>query len=121
MDEEKLFLKGIENFNKLKFYDAHECWEEIWDEISIPDDKFFQALIQLSVAYFHISNQNLKGAKSLFKKSLDKLTDFTPFHRGIDINYIIIKAEESLEMLNKNSSTKNFNWDIVPQIIINND
>ena len=59
--------------------------------------------------------------ESLFKKSLDKLTDFTPFHRGIDINYIIIKAEESLEMLNKNSSTKNFNWDITPQIIINND
>ena len=121
MDEEKLFLKGIENFNNLKFYDAHECWEEIWAEISIPDDKFFQALIQLSVAYFHISNRNLKGAKSLFKKSLDKLTDFTPYHRGNDIKYINKKAEESIEILNKNTSTKNFNWDIAPQLIINND
>ena len=68
MDEEKLFLKGIENFNNLKFYDAHECWEEIWTEISIPDDKFFQALIQLSVAYFHILNQNLKELKVCLKK-----------------------------------------------------
>ena len=121
MDEEKLFLKGIEKFNKNKFYDAHECWEEIWTEINIPDDNFFQGLIQLSVAYFHISNHNIKGAKSLFNKSINKLVDYIPLHRGLDVKLIVSKAKKSLIILNENSSTDNFNWDIVPLLLIKND
>ena len=119
MSEEKLFLKGIQAFNKKQFYDAHEYWEEIWNEITVPDDKFFQGLIQLSVAYFHISNQNLKGAKSLFNKSIQKLVDYVPYHRGLNIRLILLKAKNSLEFLNNNSSTENFNWDVVPIIEIN--
>tara|TARA_B100000700_G_scaffold289428_1_gene346721 strand:+ start:137 stop:499 length:363 start_codon:yes stop_codon:yes gene_type:complete len=119
MIEEKLFLKGIASFNKKQFYDAHEHWEEIWSEITIPDDLFFQGLIQMSVAYFHITNHNLKGAKSLFTKSINKLEQYTPFHRGLDIQLILLKIKKSLDILNKNSSTDNFIWDIVPILKIN--
>ena len=121
MDEEKLFIKGIDRFNRKHFYDAHECWEEIWTEISIPDDKFFQGLIQLSVAYFHISNHNLKGAKSLFKKSIHKLIDYSPLHRGLNIEKIILEAKKSLEILNENNSTEKFNWCNAPLLVIIND
>jgi len=121
MDEQKIFLEGIEKFNKKNFYGAHECWEEIWTEINIPDDKFIQGLIQLSVAYFHISNQNIVGAKSLFNKSINKLIDYIPLHRGLDIKLIVEKAKQSLEILITNNSTEKFNWKIVPILIIKND
>ena len=121
MDEQKIFLEGIKKFNKKNFYGAHECWEEIWTEITIPDDKFIQGLIQLSVAYFHISNQNIVGAKSLFNKSINKLIDYNPLHRGLDIKLIVEKAKQSLEILITNNSTEKFNWEIVPILIIKND
>ena len=70
--KEKLFIDGINYFNDKNFYDAHEIWEELWNEYRIKDSIFIQGLIQVSVAYFHITNSNLKGARSLFKKSLPK-------------------------------------------------
>ena len=51
-----LFLKGLKSFNESDFYDAHEYWEELWSDYILSDRKFIQGLIQLAVAYFHITN-----------------------------------------------------------------
>ena len=75
--KDKLFLEGINLFNKKEFYEAHEYWEELWLEYHLDDKKFIQALIQLTVAYYHLSTGNTKGAKSLLNKSLDKMKIFT--------------------------------------------
>ena len=76
MDEEKLFLNGIKAFNRKKYYEAHEHWEEIWTELNVDDSIFIQGLIQLSVGFFHITNSNIKGAKSLFRKFLYAAINF---------------------------------------------
>ena len=31
--KEKLFQDGLNCFNKGRFYDAHEFWEDLWSEI----------------------------------------------------------------------------------------
>ena len=82
--EEILFQKGIEAFNNRQFYDAHECWEELWLEYKLEDATFIQGLIQLSVSYFHYFNGNLKGAKSMIRKCLNKFDQYESA-RGIDI------------------------------------
>ena len=82
--ENELFQKGIEAFNSRKFYDAHEYWEELWLDYQLNDKIFIQGLIQLSVGYFHFFNQNLKGARSMIKKSLKKFKGIT-FEQGIDV------------------------------------
>ena len=62
LDENKikreLFEKGLKAYNEREFYDAHEYWEDLWSDYVLPDAKFIQALIQLSVGYFHITNSN---------------------------------------------------------------
>ena len=71
LDSQKfLFMKGIDSFNNQKYYDAHEFWEKLWSEYPLKDALFIQGLIQASVAYFHITNLNLRGSKNLFNKSL---------------------------------------------------
>ena len=70
--QEKLFIEGIKSFNKHEFYDAHEHWEDLWSDYNLKDDKFIQALIQLSVGYFHITNNNRNGANGLLKKCIPK-------------------------------------------------
>ena len=82
--EDLLFNKGIEAFNNREFYDAHEYWEELWLDYKLNDAQFIQGLIQLAVSYFHLFNQNLKGARSMLKKCLGKIDPFQTA-RGIDV------------------------------------
>ena len=82
--EDVLFHKGIEAFNKRQFYDAHEYWEELWLNYKLNDAQLIQGLIQLAVSYFHLFNQNLKGARSMIKKCLKKIDPFKTA-RGIDV------------------------------------
>ena len=114
MKSEELFTVGITAFNKKQFYDAHEYWEEIWNEYNIPDRLFIQGLIQLTVAYFHITNQNLKGAKSMFNKCLPKLSEFVPLHRGLDIKDIVDKVISSLDCIESIDDYLKFNWENTP-------
>ena len=87
--KEELFNSGLSLFNDKKFYDAHEYWEELWLEYHLEDKKFVQGLIQLTVAYYHLSTGNIKGARSLLNKSLDKMKMFSPLNRGIDVNRLV--------------------------------
>ena len=115
--QDKLFYKGIECFNKQNFYDAHEYWEDLWSDYRLPDAKFIQGLIQLSVGYFHISNSNKNGARGLLNKCIPKLIEYRPEYRNIDIENILIGIDKTLDYLEKIEDMKDFNWDLVPVII----
>jgi len=92
--EEQLFTDGLYAFNSRKFYDAHEFWEELWLDYKLEDAKCIQGLIQLAVSYFHLFNDNLKGARSMIRKSLTKFQDFNSC-RGIDIVKLIEEVEKA--------------------------
>ena len=115
--EDKLFIKGIGLFNQKKFYDAHESWEELWSEYRLKDEIFIQGLIQLAVAYFHITNLNLKGSRNLFNKCLPKLKKFPSNHRNINLIEIICSAESSNKKINSIKSVDEFDWSLAPKII----
>tara|TARA_B100001250_G_C19703756_1_gene745990 strand:- start:637 stop:1002 length:366 start_codon:yes stop_codon:yes gene_type:complete len=108
-----LFLEGLILFNNKQFYEAHEYWEELWLEHHLEDKKFIQGLIQLTVAYYHLSTGNSKGALSLLNKSLDKIQLFVPRNRGMNIDLIVKTTKESIEMVD---GGVDFNWDIVPTL-----
>ena len=112
----KLFLDGLNAFNASSFYDAHEYWEDLWSDYKLKDAKFIQALIQLSVGYFHITNNNKNGANGLFKKCIPKFELYKPKARGIDINNILGCIHLSLLNLNDIDDLKKFNWSLVPKL-----
>ena len=116
--EEIIFLKGIDSFNDKSFYDAHESWELLWTEYALQDALFVQGLIQLSVAFFHITNLNLIGSKNLFNKCLPKLKKFSSNHRDLNLSDIIDSAEESLKMVSSIDKVSQFDWELAPRIVI---
>ena len=116
--EEIIFLKGIDSFNDKSFYDAHESWELLWTEYALQDALFIQGLIQLSVAFFHITNLNLIGSKNLFNKCLPKLKKFPSNHRDLNLSDIIDSAEESLKMVSSIDKVSQFDWELAPKIVI---
>ena len=119
--KKKLFTKGIVAFNEMNFYDAHEYQEDLWSDYKLSDPKFIQALIQLSVGYFHISNKNINGARGLLTKCIPKFKLFLPQQRGIDVINILTVVDKSLNNLNQINDINEFDWSIVPKLKINNE
>ena len=113
---EELFTRGVEAFNSSNFYDAHEHWEDLWSEYRLPDAKFIQALIQLAVGYFHITNSNKNGALGLLKKCRPKFELYQPSYRGIDVSEIICTVDASINNLNKIDKINEFDWTLVPKL-----
>ena len=116
--KKELFLKGLESFNSSNFYDAHEYWEDLWSDYRLEDAKFIQALIQLAVGYFHITNQNKNGAIGLLKKCKPKFEQYIPYCRGINVKNLLMFVNESLECLDSITEMNDFKWSIVPKLKI---
>jgi len=109
---DQLFEKGLEAFNNQDFYNAHEYWEEIWTECRLPDAKFVQGLIQLSVGFYHLTNLNLNGARGLFRKCQSKFELYDGFQRGLSVDAIQFLAKSAFDNVMEIESYKDFNWDI---------
>ncbi len=87
------------SFNKKKYYDAHEYREELWVDYQLDDAKFVQGLIQMSVAYFHITNLNIIGAKRLFEKCLPKLKCYDKGFKNVNVQYLIESVNKSFSSI----------------------
>jgi len=79
------YLQGIEYFNVCDFFEAHEIWEEIWQETQGHDRKFLQGLIQMAVCLHHFGNGNLRGAVKLYHGCRSYLQPYAPLHMGVDL------------------------------------
>ena len=83
------YLQGIEYFNECEFFEAHEVWEDLWQEYQGPSRRFYQGLIQVAVCLHHFGNGNVRGAKKLFHTSSGYLVNFAPRHRGLDVEKLL--------------------------------
>ena len=84
-EKNRLFQAGIEAFNTLHFFEAHEHWEEVWLRTPLPEKLYLQGLIQIAAAFHHRSQSNLDGAKSLLRAGLIKLEPCPATQFGIDV------------------------------------
>lgn len=84
-DYHPLYLAGIQLFNAGDYFEAHEAWEELWQETAGPQRRFYQGLIQTAVGLLHFCNGNLRGAISLYRSSQDYLRPFQPQYLGVNL------------------------------------
>ena len=110
-----LFQAGLKLFNDKNFYDAHEKWEDLWSDYYLKDRLFIQGLIQLSVSFVHLKNNNLNGAKSLLNKCKQKLEGLD-FQRGIDVKKLLSSIEKVQDNYDHIDSSEDFNWNLVPSL-----
>ena len=118
-DSEKiqlLFQEGLKYYRAGNYFEAHESWEEMWSDYYLIDRRFIQGLIQLSVSFVHLENGNIKGAKSLLKKSLEKFEEFHGTQRGINLNDLIKQINQVNDVYANLISVDTFDWDIIPEI-----
>jgi predicted metal-dependent hydrolase len=66
-------VEGLRLINERRYWDAHEVLEDLW-MAKVGDEKLLvQALIQITVAFYHRDNGNEPGAEKLFAHAREKL------------------------------------------------
>lgn len=91
---EPLYLAGIEHFNVCDFFEAHEVWEELWQEHHGPNRAFYQGLIQVAVALHHFGNGNIRGARKLNVGCRKYLDPYRPLHLGLDLDVFLGQLDQ---------------------------
>ena len=90
------FWQGVEQFNQEEFYACHDTLEALWMEASEPEKRFYQGILQIAVACYHLSNLNWRGAVILLGEGISRLRDYQPVYEDIDVTALIIQSAELL-------------------------
>ncbi len=91
------YTEGLELFNQGRFWHAHEAWEAIWLEADGVQSQFYQGLIQLAGACFHLNRSNWSGANRLLHFATANLLPAAPSHLGVDVDGLLEKIDQLLE------------------------
>lgn len=97
----EFLAKGILEFNQQEFYACHDTLEEIWMDSCEPDKTFYQGILQISVACYHLSNNNWKGAVILLGEGIKKLMNYEPDYLNIDVSNLTDHSYQLLTTLQK--------------------
>ena len=96
---ENTFFDALNLFNNQKWYDAHDAFEEIWNNLDGDERQIIQGILQVSVSQFHLSKGNLNGATILLGEGLGRIKNRTNNELGIDLESFCKCLEELLKKL----------------------
>ena len=82
-------------FNEGDYYTCHDLLEDMW--MTDKGNLFLKGLLQMSVAIYHYSYGNVKGARLMMQAAHDYLQSYRPVHWGLDLEKIYPFIEECLE------------------------
>jgi predicted metal-dependent hydrolase len=84
-EERRAFEKGVAEFNAGRFFECHDTLEDMWAGLRGPWRDFFQGLIQVSVAFYHLDNRNAAGAASMLRRALKRFEKYPDRYYGFDL------------------------------------
>ena len=84
-DLSELAWHGIELFNRGEYFEAHEELEHAWNAETSPARDLYQGLLQVAVAYLHITRRNYNGAIKMFLRARQWLDPLPDVSRGVDV------------------------------------
>jgi predicted metal-dependent hydrolase len=80
-----LVLRGLEEFNRGAYYECHETLEEAWMAETRPIRDLYRAILQISVAYYHILRGNYNGAHKMFLRAVQWFAPLPDQCMSIDV------------------------------------
>lgn len=85
-EERRAFDRGILEFNEGLFFECHDTLEDLWSGIRGPSREFFQGLIQVSVAFYHLTSGNASGAASMLRRAMKRLQGYPDLYFGLELD-----------------------------------
>ena len=103
--------EAINLFNNQKWYEAHDAFEDIWNDLVGDERQIVQGILQVSVSQFHLNKGNLNGAMILLGEGLGRIRNRSSEDLEIDL---ILLCDNLESLLNKLHANKTLNQSDVP-------
>ncbi|OUL27716.1 hypothetical protein BV372_25755 [Nostoc sp. T09] len=100
------FWQGVEQFNSGQFYACHDTLEALWIEASEPEKSFYQGILQIAVALYHLGNHNWRGAVILLGEGSNRLRRYPLDYAGIDLEALLNHSLALLQALQQTGPDK---------------
>ena len=100
------FWQGVEQFNQGQFYACHDTLEALWMEAPEPQKTFYQGILQIAVAIYHLGNSNWRGAVILLGEGINRLGRYPPTYGGIDVDHLLASSATLLTALQHSGPEK---------------
>jgi len=104
------FWQGVEQFNQGQFYACHDTLEALWLEAIEPQKTFYQGILQIAVALYHLGNSNWRGSVILLGEGINRLRRYPPTYAGIDVDELLTSSAALLTALQQAGPEKIGNW-----------
>jgi uncharacterized protein len=92
---------AVDQFNNQQFYACHDTLEAMWMEAIEPDKTFYQGILQVAVALYHLGNHNLRGAVILLGEGSNRLRRYEPDYAAIDVTTLVTQSTTLLMLLQR--------------------
>ena len=108
------FDRGIELFDRRRYFESHECFEYIWRES--PDDEraFWKGLTQYAAALCHCQRGNARGALALMARASAYLVAYPSPYRGVQIQKLLEAAAGMAREIQSGSDTARISFPRFP-------
>jgi predicted metal-dependent hydrolase len=119
------FWEGVEQFNTGQFYACHDTLEALWIEALEPEKTFYQGILQIAVALYHLGNNNVRGAAILLGEGSNRLRRYPASYAGIDVNQLLHQSKALLSIVQQISLKQDTSGNLladanlsIPQIVM---
>ncbi len=89
-------LRGIEQFNRREYFEAHETLEALWNDEPDVCRVLYKGILQVGVGCYHLLRGNRRGALLKLQSGSEYLTPFAPRCMGVEIGRLIADARHLL-------------------------
>jgi hypothetical protein len=100
-ERETALKKATFLFNHHLFFEVHEVLEIQWRKESGEVRHFLQGLIQVAVAFYHLSNRNFRGTLALLYDGLEKITPYQPAFLGVELQEFVARLTACYDELHR--------------------
>ncbi len=107
-EQEDLFRRGIDLFNREEFFECHEVLEELWTHTRQPERWFLQSLIHFAVGFYHHRRGNSIGAVRQLNKGIKKIQGYLPAWGGLETAAIEAEARRCLALVEAGKRIESF-------------
>ena len=98
----KSLQEAIDLFNNQKWYEAHDAFEDIWNDLVGDERQIVQGILQVSVSQYHLNKGNLNGAMILIGEGLGRIRNKVSEDLEIDLILLCTSLESLLTKLHTN-------------------
>ena len=98
----KSLQEAIDLFNNEKWYEAHDAFEDIWNDLVGDERQIIQGILQVSVSQFHLNKGNVNGAMILLGEGLGRIRNRVSEDLDIDLLLLCSNLESLLKKLHAN-------------------